>query len=113
MHVLASMDDLLIPFIEETDEEKADLCLTRLIDEHATPIIREILGASLRIHLDVSGSGSKQDAGDLFNDIVVNLIARLRQVKRDPAQTGITDFRSYVAGTAYNACNLYLRQKFP
>jgi len=113
MHVSASMDDLLLPFIEESDEEKADLCLTRLIDEQAAPIVREILGASLRIHFDVSGAGSKQDAGDLFNDIVVNLISRLRQIKRDPAQTGIADFRSYVAGTAYNACNLYLRQKFP
>jgi len=114
MHALASMDHLLLPFIEESDEEKADLCLTRLIDEHAAPIVREILGTSLRIYFDSSGIGSsKQDAGDLFNDIVVNLISRLRQLKHNPAQPGITDFRGYVAGTAYNACNLYLRQKFP
>ena len=114
MQVLSSMDDLLLPFIEESDEEKADLCLTRLIDEHAAPIIREILGSSLRMHFDRSGASSpKQDAGDLFNDVVVNLISRLRQVKQNPAQAGIVDFRSYVASTAYNACNLYLRQKFP
>lgn len=114
MHVLTSPDNLLLAFIEEADEEKADLCLIRLIDDHAAPIVREILGSSLRIHFDVSGTGSpKQDAGDLFNDIVVNLISRLRQIKHNPAQPGIADFRSYVAGTAYNACNLYLRQKFP
>lgn len=112
MHLLASMDNLLLTFIQESDDEKADLCLTHLIEEHAAPIVREILGASLRIHFDGAGS-SKQDAGDLFNDIVVNLVSRLRQIKLNPAQAGIADFRSYVAGTAYNACNLYLRQKFP
>jgi RNA polymerase sigma factor (sigma-70 family) len=114
MQVLASMDDLLLPFIEESDEDRANFCLTRLIDDHAAPIVREILGSSLRFHFDVSGAGSSNpDAGDLFNDIVVNLISRLRQIKRNPALLGIADFRSYVASTAYNACNLYLRQKFP
>lgn len=112
MHVLASMDNLLIAFIEESNEEKADLCLVQLIDEHAAPIVKEILGSTLRIHSDGSGP-VKQDAADLFNDIVANLISRLRQIKLNPAQAGIADFRSYVASTAYNACNLYLRQKFP
>jgi DNA-directed RNA polymerase specialized sigma24 family protein len=108
------MDGLLLPFIEESDQEKADLCLTHLIDEYAAPIVREILGSSWRIHIDGPGAGSsKQDAGDLYNDIVVNLISRLRQIKDNPTQAGIVDFRSYVASTAYNACNLYLRQKFP
>ena len=114
MHVLASMDDLLLTFIEESDDAKADVCLTHLIDEQAAPIVKEILNASLRFHVDVPGTGSsKQDAGDLFNDIVVNLVSRLRQIKQNPAEAGIADFRSYVAATAYNACNLYLRQKFP
>ena len=115
MHVLPSMDNLLLAFIEESDEEKANLCLTRLIDEYATPIVREILSSSLRIHFDVkSGAGSSNpDAGDLFNDILVNLVSRLRQIKHNPAQAGIADFRSYVAGTAHNACNFYLRRKFP
>jgi hypothetical protein len=114
MHVLASMDNLLLPFIQESNEEKADLYLVRLIDDHAAPIVKEILGGSLRIHFDGPSAGSsKQDAGDLFNDVIANLISRLRQIKLNPTQAGITDFRGYVAGTAYNACNLYLRQKFP
>jgi hypothetical protein len=114
MHVLASMDNLLLAFIEEANEEKADLCMVQLIDEHAAPIVKEILGSSLRLHYDGYNTGTvKQDAGDLFNDIVANLISRLRQIKVDPAQASIADFRSYVAATAYNACNFYLRQKFP
>ena len=108
------MDTLLLTFIEATDEDQADRCLTRLIDEHAAPIVREILASSLRVYVDLTGGAtSNQDVGDLFNDIVVNLVSRLRYIKLDPEQESIADFRSYVAGTAYNTCNLYLRQKFP
>lgn len=108
------MDTLLLTFIEATDEDQADRCLARLIDEHAAPIVREILASSLRVYVDLTGAAaSNHDAGDLFNDIVVNLISRLRNIKLDPEQESIADFRSYVAATAYNTCNLYLRQKFP
>lgn len=106
------MDDLLLPFIEAADEEQADRYLSRLVEEHAGPIVRQILRSSLRLDFAAARSPT-QDAGDLFNDIVVNLLLRLRHVKTDSAREAIGDFRGYVASTAYNACNLYLRQKYP
>lgn len=108
----ASMDQLLLAFIEAKEDEQVDRCLAHLIDEHARPIVREILGSTLQLHIDKHGVGS-QDAGDLFNDILVNLISRLRHVRHNPTQAVIADFRGYVASTAYNASNLYLRRKFP
>lgn len=108
------MDNLLLTFIEATDEVEADRCMTHLIDEHATPIVKELLGSTLRSHVETSGTGpSSQDASDLLNDIVINLVSRLRQLRHDPTQDPIADFHSYVAGTTYNACNFYLRQRFP
>jgi RNA polymerase sigma factor (sigma-70 family) len=107
------MDQLLLTFIEATDEEQSDRSLTHLIDEHAKPIVKEILNSSLHLYVDFNGPSSSQDAGDLFNDIIVNLLSRLRHIKSDPTGDVITDFRSYVAGTAFNACSLYLRQRFP
>ena len=107
------MDQLLLTFIEATDEEQADRCLESLIDEHAVPIVKEILGSSLRFHLDNNVAASSQDANDLFNDIVANLLSRLRKIKRDHPSGAIADLRGYIAATAYNACNLYLRQKYP
>ena len=107
------MDHLLLQFIEATDEEQADLWLITLIDEHAVPIVREILGSSLRFHLNNNSAASTQDANDLFNDIITNLLSRLRNIRSDRAQGAVTDFRGYIAATAYNACNLYLRQKYP
>jgi hypothetical protein len=109
----ASMDQLLLTFIDATDEEQADGCLASLIDEHVVPIVKEILGSSLRFHFDSQGSTSTQDASDLFNDIIASLLSRLRHIRSDRQQGAIGDFRGYIAATAYNACNLYLRQKYP
>ena len=107
------MDHRLLTFVEATDEEQADRYLATLIDEHAAPIIKEILGSSLRFHIDNNGAASTQDANDLFNDIVANLLARLRQFRNDSSRVVIADLRGYIAAIAYNACNLYLRQKYP
>jgi hypothetical protein len=107
------MDHLLLQFVEATDEEQADLWLATLIDEHAVPIVSEILGSSLRFHINNNSAASTQDASDLFNDIITNLLSRLRHIRSDRAQGVVTDFRGYIAATAFNACNLYLRQKYP
>jgi len=107
------MDHLLHQFIEATDEEQADLWLVTLIDAHAVPIVKEILASSLRFHLNNKSAASTQDANDLFNDIIANLISRLRNIRSDRAQGAVTNFRGYIATTAYNACNLYLRRKYP
>jgi hypothetical protein len=109
----ASMDHLLVQFVEATDEVRADRWLGTLMDEQAVPIVKEILGSRLRFHLNNTGAASTQDANDLFNDIITNLLSRLRAIRSDRAQEAVTDFRSYVAVTAHNACNLYLRQKYP
>ena len=87
------MDQLLLQFIEAPDEAPADRWLASLIDEHAVPIVREILGSSLRFHLDNNGTASTQDANDLFNDIIANLLTRLRHIRKDRAQGVISDFR--------------------
>jgi|SRR5215216_1182821 len=107
------MDQLLLTFIDATDEEQADRYLASLIDEHAVAIVKEILFSSLRFHLDNNGATSTQDGSDLFNDIIANLLSRLRHIRSDHQQAAIADFRGYIAATAYNACNLYLRQKYP
>src|SRR5262249_53080750 len=44
---------------------------------------------------------------------IANLLVRLRQLRNDSSRGAIADLRGYIAATAYNACNLYLRQKYP
>jgi hypothetical protein len=45
---------LLLTFSEARDEDQADRCLPRLIDEKAAPIVREILASTLRVYVDLT-----------------------------------------------------------
>jgi hypothetical protein len=108
------MDSSLLPFIRALDTDQEERCLVQLIEKQAAPIIRRILSSSLRFHLGRAGSGAaNQSADDLFGDVVVNLLRRLRSLKADPSRHVINDFRGYVASATYNACYLYLRHKYP
>src|ERR1041384_1544590 len=82
-------------------------------DKLVTGVQTCALPICLRFYLYNNGAASTQDANDLFNDIIANLLSRLRHIRSDRAQGPIADFRGYIAATAYNACNLYLRQKYP
>src|ERR1041384_5806049 len=82
-------------------------------DKLVTGVQTCALPICLRFYLYSNGAASTQDANDLFNDIIANLLLRLRHIRRDRAQGAIADFRGYIAATAYNACNFYLRQKYP
>lgn len=109
-----TMDHLLLPFLQAVDAEEEEHCLVRLIEGHAAPIIRRILSSSLRFQLEGADGGSWGQGGeDLFGDVVVNLLRRLRHLKADRPHDVINDFRGYVAATTYNACHLYLRRKYP
>ncbi len=59
------------------------------------------------------GSQSNQDALDVGNDVHTLLLAQLRAIKARPNVTSISNFASYVAAIAYNACYGHLRKKYP
>ena len=102
---------LLLPLLGMAQGPESEDNLARLIEGHAAPIIKGIIGSKLR-----AGAGenpSWQEAADLYGDVVVQLLARLRAFISDPDEHFIGDFRGYVAVTAYNACHLHLRKKYP
>lgn len=102
------MDALLLPLLRSGSEGG----LARLIEEHAAPIIRGVIRGKLR-GARAGDNPSGQEAEDLYGEVVVQLLRRLRAFVSDPDGHPIGDFRGYVAVTTYNACNLYLRQKYP
>lgn len=105
------IDHTLIPFLRAEEESESEKLLVSLITEQAEPLIKEIIGYKLRTFSHQDGL-SNQEAEDVRSNVVLNLIARLREIKFDPARI-INNFRSYVAVTTYNACNEHLRQKYP
>jgi RNA polymerase sigma factor (sigma-70 family) len=105
-----SVDPILLPILQTEDEVESQQVLEKLVSSHINPIIKEIIHHKLRLH---TGGGNQQDGEDVQGNTVLKLLSCLRQFKLDPASRNISDFRSYVAVTAYNACNEYLRQKYP
>jgi hypothetical protein len=59
-------DALLVPFIEALDRSLAESLLTKLIQEHAGPVIARILKSKLRVSLSNSHvTQENQDASEI------------------------------------------------
>ena len=102
---------LLLPLLRPAPGPAAEGELARLVDEHAAPIIKGIVEGKLRGR--AGDDLSRQEAEDLYGEVIVQLLTRLRAFVSDPDEHPIGDFRGYVAVTAYNACNLRLRKQHP
>lgn len=106
-------DELLLPFLRAARGAESEHLLSRLIAEHAEPLIKAIIGNKLGVHVTDTLSRESHDTEDVHSEAVIHLLARLDDCKSNPNGNAIGDFRSYVAVTTYNACHAYLRQKYP
>jgi DNA-directed RNA polymerase specialized sigma24 family protein len=106
------MDTLLLPFFH-AGETESDATLTRVLTEHAEPVIRGIIKAKFHVSRAETDSRQSQDTQDIYNEVLVQVLAGLRDCKADPENKAITDFRSYVAVVTYHVCYEHLRQKYP
>lgn len=108
------MDVLLLPFLKAATKEDEELLLTRLFDEHINPVIRQILRLKMRWYFDPREGGYQDlDIDEAYHEIQLHLLRRLLDFKREPDDKSLADLRSYVAASARNACDEYLRRKFP
>jgi RNA polymerase sigma factor (sigma-70 family) len=106
-------DPLLHPFLQAEDESEAQLFLDQLIAEHAQPLVRDITRSKLRAFRPGSGTSPVPEAEDVCGEVVVQLLGRLRDLRGDPQDDTIANFRSYVAAVAHNSCTETLRRKYP
>ncbi|HEY0547372.1 MAG TPA: hypothetical protein VGC91_18475 [Pyrinomonadaceae bacterium] len=110
----ANIDTLLLPFLEATTEAEEELLLIQLLDEHINPIVRQILRYKLQWYSNQREvTYRNQDIEEAYNEIQLHLLKRLRDFKSHPVNKSVANLRSYVATTARNACDEYLRRKFP
>ena len=105
-----TIDSILVPLLQTRDEAESQRLLEQLIADHILPVSKEIIDHKLRAH---SAGRDQQDSEDVQNNVVLKLLSILREWKHNPEFRSIGNFRSYVAVTAYNACNEYLRQRYP
>lgn len=108
------IDPVLLPFLRETDEARAQALLAEIISNHAEPLIDEVIRHKLRAFADRPGRNPQsQDAGDIRHEILVQLLTRLRECKASPEEKAIESFRGYVAVVTYHICYQYLREQHP
>src|SRR5450432_2453802 len=108
------MDQLLLPYLQATDELESQRNLDDLLLLHAAPAVRRIIRTRLGFHVNQRGTNPyNQDAEDLYQEILTRIIQTLQELKTTPSTAGIGHFRLYVARTAENMSIDYLRSKSP
>jgi RNA polymerase sigma factor (sigma-70 family) len=106
---LHEIDPVLLPFLRAPDGPEAQHVLEQLVSRCAEPIVRKIIRQKLRTF---SSRARDQDSEDVYGDVILQLIYRLRELKASP-QRPIGNFQSYVATLSYNVCYEYLRERYP
>jgi hypothetical protein len=108
------VDPLLLPYLYAAEESDLQRVAEQLIVVHAGPIIRGIINYKLPASLDnLTWNVDSQDADDVYNDVVLELMTWLRKFKANPDENGVKNFCGFVAVLAYRACATYLRKKHP
>ncbi len=108
------VDDLLLPFINASDEAASEHHLSRLITDYAEPIVTRILkyksGNARRASQRIDEHARNED---IHGEIMLQLVLRLRQFRAEHLTRPIADFNAYVAVTTYNAYDRYISRSYP
>jgi DNA-directed RNA polymerase specialized sigma24 family protein len=108
----SQIDPTLLPFLDASNAPEEAAALARLNAEQIEPTIRRGLGFKLRLHRPQSDQ-NRHELEEIYNDIQLRLLKRLRALKEDPERNQIVNLRGYVATVTRNACDEYLRRLYP
>lgn len=108
------VDEVLLPFINASDEAEAELQLSRLLTEHAEPTVARVIrhkagGARAR----AGRADEFARAEDVRGEVMLQLVVRLRNFRADHSARPIADFNAYVAAAAYNAYDRHISRMYP
>jgi len=108
------IDQILLPFVQATDEAVSQHLLEQLVVDHAEPVIRNIVRHKLRVSAGFSSdSRSGEDAEEMRSEVMLQLLSRLGELKENPNERYINNFQGYVAAITYSAWHEHLRRKHP
>jgi DNA-directed RNA polymerase specialized sigma24 family protein len=108
---MAKIDTLLDPLLREASDEQADELLLHLITSHAEPVIKGII--HYKLHLNSHRADSRSEADDIYQDVLLQLLEQLRQLRNQPEDHPITDVRGMSAVIAHRTCSRWMRRQFP
>lgn len=105
------IDVLLEPLLTEVSDEQVDEILSQLIAVHAEPVIKGVIRFKLR--LSSFSETQRADADDIYQEVVLQLIAQLQRFRTLPDGNPITDVRGMAAVIAHRTCARWMRRQFP
>jgi RNA polymerase sigma factor (sigma-70 family) len=112
MPILA--DNPLQHFLQASTHVDEELHLSRLIKEHIHPVVARVVRYKLQFYIGhADARPSNPDTEDIYHEIQLALLKRLRDFKNDPSTKPIDNFQGYVATVARNTCDEYLRRRSP
>jgi DNA-directed RNA polymerase specialized sigma24 family protein len=105
------IDPVLEPLLTVTTDEHADELLSKVITEHAEPVIKGVIRFKLRFnsHQEMQ----RAEANDIQQDVVLQLVSQLQRFRKLPAANPITDVRGMAAIIAHRTCARWMRRQFP
>jgi len=106
-------DSLLHQFVTVADPEDAELCMGKLLSNHARPLIRDVLKGKLSSGRSSCKEEEFKDGEDICQEVLIQLLRRLRALRETRDVSGLTNFRGYVAVSTQNAFYQYIRVKHP
>lgn len=107
----AKIDTLLEPLLLSTRPEHADEIISRLITDHAEPVIRRVI--RYKLHLSADHPAQRDDVDDIYQETVFQLLSEFRQLRNEPDAHSIADVRGLTAVIAHRTCSRWMRHQFP
>src|SRR5215510_10422032 len=105
------IDVLLEPLLTEVSDNQADEILSQLITTHAEPVIKGVIRFKLR--LSSFRETQREEAHDIHQEVVLQLLAQLQRFRKLPDSYPITDVRGMAAVIAHRTCARWMRRQFP
>ena len=105
------IDVLLEPLLTEVSDDQADEILSQLITVHADPVIKGVIRFKLR--LNSFRETQREEAEDIHQEVVLQLLAQLQRFRKLPSSHPITDVRGMAAVIAHRTCARWMRRQFP
>src|SRR5687767_15743709 len=105
------IDALLEPLLREGDDDRANELLMQLINVHAEPVIKGVIRFKLR--LSSYRATQQAEADDIYQEVVLQLLAQLQRFRKLLDAHPITDVRGIAAVIAHRTCSRWMRRQFP
>src|SRR5687767_10231947 len=99
----AKIDTLLEPLLLAASDKQAEEFLLSLITVHAEPVIKGII--RYKLHLSFHQATQRAEAEDIYQEVLLQLLTELQQLRKQPDEHPITDMRGMAAVIAHRTCS--------